>query len=69
MKPQVTEQTAKRWKLAQLVGVLLIVAGSVAGMIAAQSESATGSGFAVLAFLFGLPTWIAGRFGAWWYHG
>lgn len=58
---QTTESTGKAWKLTIAFGVCAILAGF--GLLV----SATGYGEAVL--VLGVATVIAGKVGAWWYHG
>lgn len=55
------QQTAKKYKLMQTIGMLLIVAG-VAGMF----FLALYSGAAVV---LGILLYAAGRWLAWWHHG
>lgn len=57
-----TQQTAKRYKAAQLVGVLLCAAGTVSCVdrdVITMSALWTG----------GLGIYAAARFAAWWSHG
>ena len=57
-----TEQTGKKYKAIQTVGVLMICASTVA---------CVGHNIAATSFLggVGMIVWIAGRVGAWWDHG
>ena len=67
---QTIEQTGKRWKAVQLVGGLVMVLG--VGMCSLMPrggdyEAQMTAGVGLLAI--GLVVLIAGRLGAWWYHG
>lgn len=78
------EKTGKGWKLAQLIGGLLIF-GGIIGLVVAFSlaSSASPQGMtegegasvgvigllSVVALPTGLVTWITARLGAWWCHG
>ena len=59
--PHLIEQTAKRWKLVQLVGVLVACVG--ASLLWAWPWPAR------CAMLFVIATYITGRMLAWWNHG
>jgi hypothetical protein len=81
-RPQLIELTSKKWKVVQLVGVLMTI-GPIMVMCAIFaffiSDTANGGKhpvaevFAMLSLLTGLivgpTTFIAGRLGAWWNHG
>lgn len=57
-----TQQTSKRYKAAQAVGVVMMIVGAIA--ISAGSSSVAGIG------LFGgLIVFVAARAGAWWNNG
>jgi len=58
-----TQQTAKKYKGAQLVGCAMLVAGLVVGCSSAQS---TGGGLLGAA---GLLVYLGARLLAWWEHG
>lgn len=69
-RPVTIEQTGKRHKTIQLIGVLLIVIGMVSCMAGVRGDSEptaaiVGAGMAIV----GLVLWFAGRIGAWWGHG
>lgn len=70
---QTTESTGKLWKTFQLLGVLLLIVGVVLiGMGASESESNEGTtrlGLGILAVVAGLPMYLVGRVGGWWFHG
>jgi hypothetical protein len=80
-KPQIIEQTAKKWKLLQLVGLLLTVVGGlffVLTLFLLPPPAELGSGvrpivimaaFAFIIFLAGLTIYTIGRTAAWWHHG
>lgn len=57
-----TQQTAKRYKGWQLLGVLMCAAGAVS-CVAHEIGAMTGLWF------FGLAIYTVARFGAWWSHG
>lgn len=59
---QVIEQTAKRWKQAQLVAFALVVVGFV------EWTLGSGGGWAVVA-LVGMVLLVSARLGAWWENG
>ena len=72
----VTELTAKRYKLIQLVGVILLLVGIVKIFIDIGSSDGDGlagtgipSPWALSMTLIGLSVWIVGRMVAWWHHG
>jgi uncharacterized membrane protein HdeD (DUF308 family) len=62
-KPELVliEQTAKKWKKIQLIGVLLFVIGGVAMLVSPN-------GFTILMFFAGAGVFLYGKFGAWWHH-
>jgi uncharacterized membrane protein HdeD (DUF308 family) len=55
------EQTAKKWKAAKLIGVVLFVIGGVALVVKPNA-------FTFLILLAGVAIYCYGRFGAWWFH-
>lgn len=61
-KPQTIEQTSKRWKVAVLVSVAIMVFGIVVGVAGAVIP---GTVFFVIGFIVA----IAARFGSWWENG
>jgi predicted benzoate:H+ symporter BenE len=63
-KPVVIEQTSKRYKLAQLVGGLMIAFGMFA--TAATQTMSPINGVAIAA---GLAIYLCGRILGWWHHG
>ena len=72
----VTELTAKRYKLIQMIGVVLLLVGIVKVIVdigASDGDSLAGSGIsspmALSMTLLGLIVWIVGRMLAWWHHG
>jgi len=58
----VTEQTGKTYKGLQLLGVLIVSAGTVSCV---AHDTAMSSGLWVL----GIVIYVGARFGAWWNHG
>ncbi|HTH08060.1 MAG TPA: zinc ribbon domain-containing protein [Acidovorax sp.] len=60
-----TQQTSKVFKVMQLVGFILIVAG-VVSCVAAPTGETLGSTWT---WLMGLALFFAGRVGAWWRNG
>lgn len=69
-KIQTVEQTSKRYKLQQLLSVVLI-AGSILLIIAGASGDKPGAtaGFGVLGFMVGFIWFCIVRFMTWWHHG
>ena len=70
MKARTIEATGKRWKAAQAVGVLAIIGGAAVAIAAGMvdgSPAMLGAGMAAVGL--GLPVWIVGRVGGWWFHG
>ena len=65
-KVQTIEQTSKRYKLHQLLSVLLIIVGVVVIFTGGSGGEAT---FGVLAIVVGLIWYITNRFATWWHHG
>lgn len=71
-KPVVTERTSKKWKAVILLGVLMTAGGLVSSVAIGASgnkDLMPMAGLAGIAFLLGIPTYIVGRFGQWWFHG
>lgn len=61
-----TQQTAKPYKLAQAVGVVLAIAGAASCTVGGDPKIGLASGFvSVLGFVI----FITARIGAWWRHG
>ena len=69
VQPQLIEATAKRFKLGQAVGVLLICLGAGTCGISSAGNSETGVGAGIAILLSGVALYAASRFGAWWKHG
>jgi hypothetical protein len=80
VRVQTTEATAKRWKALQALGVLGILVAATLIAIgfagadfnardANQQTQATILGIGFVGLLASLPFYVAGRVGAWWYHG
>lgn len=65
-KPIRIEATAKKWKLFQLIGALIVLIGMGSCMMSLSSEEG-GGGTAVL-FAIGVLFLAVGSFGAWWHH-
>jgi hypothetical protein len=59
---QTVEQTSKRWKGLQVIGVCLIPLGCLAS-VAIAPEIGFGLG------MVGLAVYVYGRMAAWWHHG
>ncbi|MHC4064360.1 MAG: hypothetical protein ACYSUI_07655 [Planctomycetota bacterium] len=68
-RPVVVEQTAKRWKLLQGLGVLGLVCGCVPLFLGFGLESSVMRVFGGIAMATGLTSYIVGRSMAWWHHG
>lgn len=70
--PQVIEQTAKRWKLLQLIGAVICIASFIGIVLlcGGANPDKYGAVLAVNYVLFGIGFLVAvvGRAGAWWYH-
>lgn len=70
---QTIEQTSKKWKLIQAIGVAGIILGACLFFGAMIPETPgwrmvlayAGIGVGVLSF----PVYLVGRIGGWWYHG
>lgn len=67
--PQLIEQTEKRWKLCELIGVLMIFSGFATAFFGAGFHSVLVAAFGLATMLFGIGPYVIGRFGAWWHHG
>jgi hypothetical protein len=66
---QTIEATSKPWKLAQLIGALLMTLG-IFLLCAGMGGSGAGMGVAgAFVALPGLIIYLVARVGAWWYHG
>lgn len=63
---QTIQQTSKKYKLAQAIGVLLTVSAMPLVLIGANSSSQNTSTAGILCFIVGPCIYFAGRFGAWW---
>jgi RNA polymerase subunit RPABC4/transcription elongation factor Spt4 len=57
-----TQQTAKKYKVLQLVGVLVLLFGVIV-------RAGTGEYWGTAVAMLGLLLFVAGRLGAWWRHG
>lgn len=71
-KAQVIEATAKRWKLFQVVGLLVFFASVVWWAFLAYEGEQASTVSVILATIVGtagLATWGYGRFLGWWNHG
>ena len=68
---QTTEQTGKRWKALQLIGLAGILGGAAWGFAAGNMEAQSPEALALpaLCVILGLPLWLFARVGAWWFHG
>jgi DNA-directed RNA polymerase subunit N (RpoN/RPB10) len=71
---QLIEQTHKRWKVYELVGVPLLLLGVVAlcvvfGTVNDRGVLLLGSVICVMLIATGLIMWAVGRLGGWWHHG
>jgi len=66
-KGQVTiEKTAKKWKLLQLIGAIMIVFGLLGSCSYANTDTSSNS---LIFALIGFVIYICARIYAWWYHG
>lgn len=65
----VIEQTAKRWKLLQLLSLSAALLLAPLLFLLADSNSAWLKPCSVAVFAAGIFGWLAGRFAAWWFHG
>jgi protein-S-isoprenylcysteine O-methyltransferase Ste14 len=65
-KPTIIEQTAKKWKGAQLVGVLLLLLGFMQSIVLMDPSRPSQTG--PLLILIGLTLYLAAKAGAWWHH-
>lgn len=74
VKAVVIEQTAKKYKAMQLLGIFLIIIGifSLFGSLGSTSSESSGmfgfSGGSALLIFVGLICYIAARMQAWWHH-
>jgi hypothetical protein len=80
-RPQLIEQTAKKWKAIQLlggVGIVLsifLIAGSILIKFKIEASDPAFTLFTILlyaglvCFVIGFTTYVVGRIAAWWYHG
>lgn len=62
------QQTAKRYKAMQAIGVVVLIFG----VVACSASTSTGdapSGISLLMVFGGLMLYLAGRVLAWWHHG
>jgi hypothetical protein len=66
---QAIEQTGKFWKFIQLASVLLIIISFIFIMIGANSTPKDIPVWSIVGIVLGLPMFILGRLGAWWFHG
>jgi ABC-type Mn2+/Zn2+ transport system permease subunit len=66
MKPRQIEQTAKKYKGAQLLGTLACIGGVIYGFASGTPE---GAAIGMLTVLGGICLFILARFLAWWNHG
>ncbi len=70
-KVQATELTGKKWKLWMLLGgaamAFSLVVGGIMGYPA--YDSGVVMALAAIGFLGGFAFYVAGRVGAWWFHG
>ena len=58
-----TQQTSKKWKVLQLIGLGIILLGGLFGY------SIDDGGAVIFFFIIGLTTLVVGVFLAWWHHG
>lgn len=70
-KVQTVEQTSKRYKLQQLLSVLLIGVGVIVVISGVSAEQPSGGSAAVgtLLIVAGFIWYIIARFTTWWHHG
>lgn len=70
------QATGKKWKamqalggLALLTGVTVLIMGLAMRDGSRELEDATVAAVGILVLLAGLPAYLLGRMGAWWFHG
>jgi RNA polymerase subunit RPABC4/transcription elongation factor Spt4 len=72
-RPQLIEQTSKKWKAVQVIGVPLALIGIVVAMLTARGhtglEATTGFWIGLVIACIGAGVALAGAIGAWWHHG
>ena len=69
-KVQTVEQTGKKYKLQQLLSVLVIIVGVIMVIAATSGDKPGGdAGLGGLAILVGIIWYIITRFTTWWHHG
>ena len=61
------QQTSKKWKLLQLVGVVAIIVG-VVSCASSMSDPDPNMSCTGISWLIGAPAIIVGKLGAWWHH-
>jgi len=66
---QTVQRTGKLWKSIQLFSVLSILTGATMLIIGIQGGNTSLSMASFAPLLIGIPAYIVGRFGAWWFHG
>jgi len=67
--PTTIEATGKRWKLLQLVGVVLLVISVPTCVAGANADSDPAIGVGMVLGMAGFALYVLGRTGAWWFHG
>lgn len=72
-RPQLIEQTAKKWKVIQVIGVVVALCGIVFAMLGARGQNGPEATprfwIGLVIACIGAGVAIAGAIGAWWHHG
>lgn len=66
IKPLVIEQTKKKWKVVQLISVLLIIVSVFMFVVNLPNESSNAKYWWLLLVIVSFITLGIGKFGAWW---
>lgn len=68
-KPTVIEQTAKRHKATQALGLAAFAAGMFLTIVCGAWDMPTATGLSLVLMLVGLIVYGVGLLRAWWHHG
>jgi len=68
---QTIEQTGKRYKGAQVIGICLSVLGAFIGCVTLSGSEPSPDGIVpgLIVFVIGIAICIFAKIGAWWHHG